>query len=229
MVVMVEIELPDALNFGLLCLYGATAGSVVGLMLLAMLNCTMLLVAVMKYDCVNRPVPFARFWHARCESDWRFAYRCFSTGVPLFIVVLGEIGWVVFYKYRDKRLREGVNYRDVPASIISSIALACLTLWYVHTKAKWGGFVHDSTATFIDPGRRDDADVEASHEREPSGAETPPRGRLGARGHAAGGAGRRVRGPASASGDAAEVAQTTLDSTATPGSPPPTVAADSHV
>lgn len=83
MVVMVEIALPDRINFLLLVLYGATSASVVGLMLLAMLNCTMMLIAILKYDCVNRPIPYDQFWQTRCEGDWRFAYQCFSLGVPM--------------------------------------------------------------------------------------------------------------------------------------------------
>ena len=39
MVVMVEIQLPDHISFALLLTYGASGAGVVGLMLLAMLNC----------------------------------------------------------------------------------------------------------------------------------------------------------------------------------------------
>lgn len=154
MIVMVEVQLPDKINFILLVTYGATSASVVGLMLLAMLNCTMMLIAVMKYDCINRPIPFVEFWQTRCESDWRFAFRCFSAGVPLFMAVLAQIGWVVFAKYEDKDYRHNLNYRDLPASVVTAVAVLCLILWYLHTNAKWGGFVQHSSVKFVERNRK---------------------------------------------------------------------------
>mmetsp|Transcript_19155 Transcript_19155/g.60238 ORF Transcript_19155/g.60238 Transcript_19155/m.60238 type:complete len:232 (-) Transcript_19155:305-1000(-) len=151
MIVMVEVELPDSISLVLLIVYSATCASVVGLMLLAMLNCTIMLIAVMKYDCVNRPIPFRQFWQTRCEADWRFAYRCFSLGVPMFMIVLAQIGWVVFDKYQSKKLLNRVNYRDLSASVVTCVAILCLMLWSLHTKAKWDGFVHDSTLKLVDP------------------------------------------------------------------------------
>ena len=58
MVVMVEASLTPDLHPVLLVLFGATSAATVGLMLMAMLNCTLMLVAILKYDCVNRYVPF---------------------------------------------------------------------------------------------------------------------------------------------------------------------------
>lgn len=150
MVVMVEITMPSNINFALLVIYGLTSSSVVGLMLLAVLNSTMILIAILKYDCINRPIPFKEFWQTRCESDWRFAYKCFSSGVPLFMVVLSQIGWLVFAQYRDRHFY-GLSYRDTPAAIVTLVASACLLMWYVHTKAKWGRFNLDSTTKFVDP------------------------------------------------------------------------------
>ena len=161
MVVMVEIALPDQINFVLLVLYGATSASVVGLMLLAMLNCTMMLIAILKYDCVNRPIPYEQFWQTRCEGDWRFAYQCFSLGVPMFMVVLAQIGWIVFAKYSKNA--QHTDYRSyVPAAIVTLVAVACLFLWYVHVKAKWGGFNVDGAAKLVDPlgNARPDAGLE---------------------------------------------------------------------
>lgn len=180
-------------------------------MLLAMLNCTMMLIAVMKYDCVNRPIPFDDFWQTRwpswsalrltaprCEADWRFSYRCFSLGMPrptcrevatigpqefpcscacwlrygrsCFAVMssVPQIGWcaptwgprptqrpclvfrVVFAKY-DSRKGFIVEYRDAAASVVTVVATLCLLLWFFHTKAKWGGFVHNSALKMVDP------------------------------------------------------------------------------
>jgi len=150
MVVMVEIQLPDRINFLLLLVYGATSASVVGLMLLAMLNCTVMLVAILKYDCVNRPIPYHAFWHTRCESDWRFAYQCFSLGVPLFMVVLAQIGWIVFSDGRGGD--PYANYTTwIPATLVSAVAAVCVALWYLHLKAKWGRFNEDGTSKIVDP------------------------------------------------------------------------------
>mmetsp|Transcript_15387 Transcript_15387/g.47633 ORF Transcript_15387/g.47633 Transcript_15387/m.47633 type:complete len:171 (+) Transcript_15387:176-688(+) len=74
MVVMVEIQLPDKINFGLLIVYGTTSASVVGLMLLAMLNCTMMLIAILKYDSISRPIPYYTFWQTRSSPHIRM-YR----------------------------------------------------------------------------------------------------------------------------------------------------------
>lgn len=76
MVVMIEIQLPKGLHVVQITLFGATSAGVVGLMLVAMLNCTMMLLAILKYDCVRRQPSFESFWATRCEDDWRSAYWC---------------------------------------------------------------------------------------------------------------------------------------------------------
>ena len=65
MVVIVEIQIDDDLNPVLLCIFGFTTACVVGFMLVAMLNCTMMLVAILRYNCVTRDVPFQDFWRMR--------------------------------------------------------------------------------------------------------------------------------------------------------------------
>mmetsp|Transcript_16281 Transcript_16281/g.50373 ORF Transcript_16281/g.50373 Transcript_16281/m.50373 type:complete len:160 (+) Transcript_16281:395-874(+) len=150
MVVMVEIQLPDKINFGLLIVYGTTSASVVGLMLLAMLNCTMMLIAILKYDSISRPIPYYTFWQTRCESDWRFAYRCFSLGVPMFMVVLAQIGWITFAKYSKERWGQ-VDHANIAAMAVTLVASVCLCLWYAHVKAKWGHFNVDGASKIIDP------------------------------------------------------------------------------
>jgi len=69
------------LNTVQITLFGATSAGVVGLMLLAMLNCTMVLIAILKYDCIRREQTFENFWGRRCEEDWATAYFCFTAGV----------------------------------------------------------------------------------------------------------------------------------------------------
>jgi hypothetical protein len=80
MVVQTNVNIPTSLNFLLLCFMAITTASVVrsGLnqiflfslvsiikvtsMLVAMLTSTFLLVAIYKYDCVNRDLTFEEFW-----------------------------------------------------------------------------------------------------------------------------------------------------------------------
>jgi hypothetical protein len=78
MVVQTNVYIPNSLNFALLCLMAATTASVVRKsnkpldsnfllpqvtsMLVAMLTSTFLLVAIYKYDCINRELTFDEFW-----------------------------------------------------------------------------------------------------------------------------------------------------------------------
>ena len=66
------------------------------------------------------------------------------------MVVLAQIGWIVFAKYSEDARHS--DYRSsVPATIVTLVAVACLFLWYVHVKAKWGGFNVDGAAKLVDP------------------------------------------------------------------------------
>lgn len=113
-----------------LTIYGVTAATVVGLMLLSMLTCTIMLIAIMKYDSIERNPPFAEFWRSRCEDDWVFAYQCFTTGVPMFLVVVSQVGWVIFSNYDDES-------RNVASSFVTVIALGTAVWWFVHINPKW--------------------------------------------------------------------------------------------
>ena len=92
MITLVEIQIDDDLDGWLTAIFGGTTAVVIGCMLLAMLNSTLMLVAILKYDCVKREVPFADFWRLRCEDDFLFSLRCFTRGIPVFMVVLGQVG-----------------------------------------------------------------------------------------------------------------------------------------
>jgi hypothetical protein len=155
MVVMIEVQLPSDLHIFQITLFGelrvfsnfstilmsymkftpcfhagATSAGVVSLMLIAMLNCTMMLIAILRYDCVQRDPPFDQFWATRCEGDWQFAYKAFTTGVPLFLCVLAQIGWIIFHDY------DAVS-RAVAASVVTFIAAGVCFWWYVHISPKW--------------------------------------------------------------------------------------------
>ena len=94
MVVLVEIQIDPRISPYLLAIFGLTTSLVVGTMLIAMLNCTLMLVAILRYNCVTREVPFADFWRMRCEEDFTFSLKAFCLGVPLFMCTLAELGWV---------------------------------------------------------------------------------------------------------------------------------------
>jgi calcium release-activated calcium channel protein 1 len=137
----------------------------VALMLLAMLNSTFLLIAILKYDCVKRTVPFETFWNNRfafvmtmllhsqhvlrflfpshplvvllngrrsCEMDWRISYGAFTIGVPMFMAVLAQIGWITFH---------ASEMRNAAAGAVSAVAIVSLGSWFVYTYHKWGNFV----------------------------------------------------------------------------------------
>lgn len=133
MVVMVEIQLPEDLPLVLLVLFGGSSAGVVGLMLIAMLNCTMVLIAILKYDCKERDPPFHHFWTTRCEDDWQFAYQAFTLGVPLFMCVLALMGWIIFHQF-------GPTERFTAASIVTLIAVTTSLWWFMEGVPKWGRF-----------------------------------------------------------------------------------------
>mmetsp|Transcript_4546 Transcript_4546/g.6940 ORF Transcript_4546/g.6940 Transcript_4546/m.6940 type:complete len:228 (-) Transcript_4546:523-1206(-) len=154
MVVMVEASIPEDLNEVLLVLYGASASMVVALMLISMLNATFILVAILRYDCVNREVPFAHFWHTRCETDFRLALILFSYGIPLFMFVLALLGWVIFWDH--------TNASVYASSVVSVIAVGAMTVFYTHIQRKWGDFLINPEVMLYNP----DAGMAASkHKR----------------------------------------------------------------
>lgn len=111
---------------------GATTAGVVAAMLIAMLNSTFLLVAIFKYDCKKRDISFENFWRRRCDEDWQLAFSAFTYGIPLFLVMLAQVGWVVFWSHEE---------RNIASSFVTAIALITLLFWSVSTKYKWGSIL----------------------------------------------------------------------------------------
>jgi small-conductance mechanosensitive channel len=107
---------------------GATTAAVVACMLIAMLNSTFLLVAIFKYDCKVREKTFDTFWRNQCEEDWQLAFSAFTYGIPLFLVMLAQVGWVVFWTH---------DSRNLAASFVTTIAFVTLIFWLISTKYKW--------------------------------------------------------------------------------------------
>ena len=142
MVVMVEIQIPDDIHPALLVIFGCTTALVVAMMLIAMLNCTLMLVAILRYDCIGREVAFSEFWRKRCESDFNFAIKAFGCGVPLFMLVLAQIGWVIFWHH------PALVYA---ASLVSTVAVAVMVMWFAQTQRKWTDFLLAPDAKLYNP------------------------------------------------------------------------------
>ncbi len=132
MVVLVESNVPPSVNGILLSIFGGATACVIALMLVSSLNATYMLVAILRYDCVNRDVPFDDFWRKRCEPDWRLALRAFSYGVPLFMLVVSLVAWVTF--------SENESWH-VSASIVTVISLGVTIFWFSGIERKWSGFL----------------------------------------------------------------------------------------
>ncbi|CAB1104455.1 unnamed protein product [Ectocarpus sp. CCAP 1310/34] len=164
LVAMVEVNIPSDVNAVLLIFFGSTAASVVGLMLLAMLSSTFMLVAIMKYDvkAKDRHYPsFQRFWASRCESDWRFSFRAFNIGIPLFMGVLAEVGWIT--------LDDGSVAHRVAAGAISVIALLSTLIFYAYTYRKWGPFLSNAKLDLHIIQVQDEEEDEEEEEEEVAG------------------------------------------------------------
>jgi len=143
MVVLVESNIPPDINGALLTLFGGVTACVIALMLVSTLNATYMLVAILRYDCVNREVPFDEFWRKRCEPDWKMALRTFSYGIPLFMVVVALVAWVSFWDH------ESLYYS---ASVVTAISVMVLILWFGSTERKWGEFLRMSDARILTRG-----------------------------------------------------------------------------
>jgi calcium release-activated calcium channel protein 1 len=145
MIILVEIQIPDNVTPTLLISFSCTTALVVCLMLISMLNATFMLVAILRYDTVRRELPFTRFWCTRCESDWKLALRCFACGTPLFLLVLAQMGWVVFWEKN-----EGSAW-IIASSCVSVIAVLTVIVYLTHTDRKWREWLLASETTLHNP------------------------------------------------------------------------------
>mmetsp|Transcript_8245 Transcript_8245/g.17581 ORF Transcript_8245/g.17581 Transcript_8245/m.17581 type:complete len:261 (-) Transcript_8245:141-923(-) len=140
MVVLVESSIPEDIDGVILTLFGGFTACVIALMLVSTLNATYVLVAILRYDCVNREVPFDVFWRKRCEPDWKLALRTFSYGIPLFMITVSLVAWVSFWNHKS------VFYS---ASVVTAISVMGLVYWFGNTKRKWGDFLMMSDARLV--------------------------------------------------------------------------------
>ena len=130
MVVLVEVELPGTTPFWLLISFALSSAMVVCLMLVAMLNCTMILVCILKFDSVRRDPAFKTFWTIRCENDWLNGYWAFNRGVATFVIMLISLGWIKFEAFSSWS-------RYVPASCVTLVSVITGLQWYLHTFHKY--------------------------------------------------------------------------------------------
>ena len=140
--VLVEISFPDNINPILLVLFGVSSALVVSLMMISMLSSTLMLVAILRYDCINREIRFQEFWKKRCENEFKRALKAFSYGIPLFMCVLAQIGWVVFWNH---------NARNYASALVTFISVCAMTYWFSQIYRKWFDFLISSDARLYNP------------------------------------------------------------------------------
>jgi calcium release-activated calcium channel protein 1 len=131
MISLVEMNIPNTIPVALLITFSCTGTMVICLMLISMLNSTFILVAILRYDTVSRNLPFQTFWRTRCEIDWRLSLRAFALGVPLFMILLAQIGWVIYWE-----IIQGVGW-IYASSCVSLIALLTVVFYLAHIDRKW--------------------------------------------------------------------------------------------
>ena len=134
-------------------------------MLMAMLNCTLILVIILKHDC-SQPTGssmtptqmFLDFWETRCEEDWQSSFKQFRMGAcspawialfprclpgarfppPILTLCASRAGVPVFLV--NLTLLGWVKFWDNPAAagLITVVTLIVTTAWLLHTRIKWG-------------------------------------------------------------------------------------------
>jgi hypothetical protein len=142
-VVLAETTIPDDIDPLLLTFFGITSTLVVSLMLISTLTATYNVCAILKYDSVRREVTFSDFWFKYCESDWRLTIRCFTLGVPLFMIDLALLGWVVFWKHGVARYSA-----SIPVTFVSVFTVI---VHLIHTYRKWGQWLLQSNVKILNP------------------------------------------------------------------------------
>jgi len=112
--------------------FSCISGLVIGILFFAMVNSTLLLVRVMKYDCVRREEEFGEFWEKKCENDWSLSLNAFYMGVICFMFWLAHLGWVAFSHHPQK---------EIAASCMTATILVACACWMLYSKGKWGEFI----------------------------------------------------------------------------------------
>eukprot|EP00941_MAST-03F_sp_MAST-3F-sp1_P002778 g2778.t1 len=156
MVVLVElnyaVDCPDLL----LALYGLFSACTVCLNVVSMVSCVLMLVGVLKYDCVRRRQPFRTYWALHCEQEWHRAFFCFNWGIPCFLMTICVTGWVKFDSYR---IADGGSFVSFLPPVCISVVSAVTTAYWFFEYNKWGKFLSAlSTNTAKEVAHRDRED-----------------------------------------------------------------------
>lgn len=131
----------------LVAIYGSVTSITVALMVNSMVQCNLILAAILKngktyvseaeeeefmfrcrvyafyYTPGSRPPyprrTFQRMWERRFEGNWRIAFRMFSIGVPFFLIMLGVVAWVKFNSTITAILISSVRAAHVSVPLLS--------------------------------------------------------------------------------------------------------------
>lgn len=156
MVVLVELNYADDCPELLLAFYGFFASLTVCLNVVSMISCVMMLVGVLKYDCVRRRQPFRTYWSLHCEAEWKRAFTCFNWGIPSFLWTICITGWVKFDSYRSSR---GGTFVDFMAPSMITIVSMLTLLYWIYESNKWSKFLSALSTNTAE---------EVAHRRNPS-------------------------------------------------------------
>ena len=139
MVAQTNLGIPPDLDTTLLCFFGFSVAAVVCLNMVAMLNSTFILIAIYKFDTesfvdekFSPKEKFRTFWAAHCAADWRIAFYAFSSGIPMFLIMLAFTSWIDFWGNPD-------GY--IGGYIVTSISAVTLLYWSLSAHQKWGAFM----------------------------------------------------------------------------------------
>ena len=128
---MVESSIPEDVPAVLQTIFGGITACVIALMLVSCLYATYMLVAILRYDCVVRDVPFDEFWRKRCDPDFKRSLRCFSNGIPLFMIDVALVAWVNYWD---------TPYHYVMSSVVTLIVLVAAAFFFGSISRKWMSF-----------------------------------------------------------------------------------------
>lgn len=163
MVVLVEGQIDSSVSRGLLMAFGAVTAAVVGLMLMAMLNCSFILLHVLNFPAKQSVIAIANgedadtfsfFWRTRCQDDWEAAYKSFRLGALCEADETGDVGscdaplrlrhFTCFEQpcagvslfVVSLALLGWVKFHDFPiaAGLVTAVAVCCILYWLLHTK-----------------------------------------------------------------------------------------------
>ena len=72
--------------------------------------------------------------------------------MPTFLALLAQTGWIIFEQYaHEPGGTMGILVRNVAASVVTLLAIACITQWYVHVQSKWGEYIRRTESPFYHP------------------------------------------------------------------------------